>query len=431
MPKNIEDIIVPERTRSIRNIPIPEGRRKDEYRSPVILRDDFDIPKAEKSFSRMPRKGIWLASGAAVLILIFAVLSIFDGTTFSYVPKSLALSFNSDLYTAKKSGEGVLLYSVIKLSEDKGLEVLASGEEEVSRKASGTIIVYNNASQEPQRLIENTRFETPNGLVYRVPNAIVIPGRKTVSGVTQPGAVETVVYADKAGEKYNIGLSDFTLPGLKGSSRFSTIYARSKTEMSGGFIGQEKVVKSEDKMRVMGELKTALKGELTSKALAQVPEDFILFPSLSSMTFENLPQTDSTNKDAVVINMRADLFGIMFKRSDLSNYLTLKKIVSTSDELIDVTALDSLNLTFADNTPLDLLSSEEISFVVTGETMAVWRIDEVALKTDLAGRHKRDIPSILKNYPTIISATATVRPFWKNSFPSLGKHIKIKKLPVK
>ena len=444
MPKNIEDIIVPERRKSIRDIPIPEGRKKnDRYATPPIMkeyslprtqRDNLNTIQEDRKFSTTTigrkRKGTWLAIGATLLILVFTVLAIFDGATLAYVPKSAAISFDNDVYTAAKSGEGELLYSVVKLSGDKGLEVPASGTTEVSRKASGTIIVYNNASSEPQRLVETTRFETPDGLVYRIPDAIVIPGRKTVSGVTEPGSIETIVYADVGGAKHNIALSDFTLPGLKGGTRFTTIYARSKTPMSGGFVGTEKVVSDEDKARVKAELEQVLKEELISEAVAQVPEEFVLFPSLSFVTFEDLPQTASANTESVMVNKRANLSGVMFKKSDLSNHLSLEKIARTPSELVDIIALESLNLSFVSTPPSDLLLSPEINFSVTGEVTALWRTDEVALKADLVGKHKKDIPSILNNYPTVVQATATTRPFWKSSFPSDSAKISIKKLPV-
>ena len=157
MPKNIEDIIVPERRRSIRNIPIPEGRKKNgrpvssfaskDYHSPVVPNDNFDtrLEIEDKKLSVVSpwrgKKGVWMATGLAILILIFAILSIFNGATLTYIPKSATLSFNSDIYKAQKTGEGELLYSVVKLSGDKGLEVSASGEEEVRRKASGVIVV--------------------------------------------------------------------------------------------------------------------------------------------------------------------------------------------------------------------------------------------------------------------------------------------------
>lgn len=440
MPKNIEDIIVPERKRSIRNIPIPEGHRRNngndtsftfrEHHSSEVPRDVSDTPRKRSTKTWLGKKNIWIATGVALLVLIFAILSVFNGATLAYIPKSQALSFNNDVYTAEKSGEGKLFYSVVKLAGDKGLEVSASGEKEASRKASGTIVVYNNTSSESQRLVENTRFETPSGLIYRIPNAIMIPGKRTVSGMSQPGSIETIVYADEAGDKYNISLTDFTVPGFKGSARFSTIYARSKTEMSGGFVGTEKVVTDQETARAKTELETALRDELISTAKAQVPEDFILLPSLSFVTFKDLPQTNSTNKDKVTINMNGNLYGIMFKKSDLSTHLTLKKITLVPGESVDVITPDSLSFSFVNTSSADLLLSDKISFSVTGEAMAVWRTDEVALKADLIGKHKREIPSILHNYPTVLSATATIRPFWKSSFPNDSARISIKKLPI-
>lgn len=446
MPRNIDDMIVPEKKRSIRDIPIPPGRRKvnnlsafppvpntpREYNPPQIPRENFDIHRNGNIFTKILRKkGLWIASGVALAVLTFAILSVFNGATLSYVPKSAVLSFDANTYTAEKIGEGKLLYSIVKLSKDKGVEAPISGEAEVNRKASGTIIIYNNASTEPQKLVENTRFETPGGLVYRIQNAITIPGKKTLSGLVQPGSIEVMVYAAEAGDKYNIGLADFTLPGLKGGARFTTIYARSKTEMSGGFVGVEKVVKNEDKTRVEAELGGALRDELTADVTAQVPEDFILIPALAAVTFEDLPQTESLNKDSVVFNMRANFSGVMFKRTDLSNYLARSKVTIALSESVDIPELDTLAFTFVNTRSSELLISESIKFSVTGMARAVWHTDEVALRADLVGKHKRDIPSILNNYPTIVSATATVRPFWKNTFPDDSTRIFMRKISTK
>ena len=445
MPKNIEDIITPEKRRSIRDIPIPPRKNvptPDEWRRKV--NDSFPLtssfpPSKEPSFpeeqtkpSRRSRKGLWFAIIFASLVFIFALLSLFNGATLTYVPQSAALSFNNDTYKAYKSGEENLLYSIVKLSGEKGLEAPASGEEEVSRKASGVIVVYNEASSEPQRFVENTRFQTPEGLVYRTPTAVVIPGKKTVSGKTQPGSLEITVYADVAGTKSNIGLSDFSLPGLAGSPRFTSVYARSKTPMSGGFVGPEKIVNAQDKTKAEATLKSALREELISNAKAQVPEGFILIPPLSGITFENLAQTESVTKSNVTLNMRADFQGVMFKKNDLFTHMALGKIDLASGESIDILPLEDLTFSFSDSDTSggSSLSSDTISFKVSGQVKAVWRVDEVALKKDLIGKSKSNVVSILHNYPNIISAKVTTRPFWKQSLPNNSGNIVIKQLPV-
>jgi len=437
MPKNIEDMIVPERRRSIRDIPIPEGRRRNnrsippqtpkEPQTPEVKYDDFHLENGRRKFSIVPRKGVWISAVIAILVLIFAILSLFNGATLSYVPKSTTISFDNNVFSAWKSEEGKLLYSVIKLSGDKGMEVSASGEREISRKASGNIVVYNNTNQ-TQRLRATTRFETADHKVYQIEDAIVVPAKKVVGGVDKPGSLEITVYAESPGKEYNIGLTDFTLPGLEGTSLFSSIYARSKTPMSGGFVGTEKVVKADDQTQAETQLHATLRDELISEAQAQVPEGFILLPSLSSVTFENLEQTTSNSKNNATINMRGYLYGVMFKKSDLSSSLAKDKIELSADEPVDIAGLELLDFSFATATTADLLDlQDEISFSVAGDTMAVWRTDEIALKTDLVKRNKRDLPSILSNYPAIISATATIRPFWKRTFPNDSTRISIKK----
>lgn len=444
MAKQIDDMIVPEKRKSIRDIPIPESRRASEarftpqfaakeYNLPPLARENVPPPK-ETTLKPPPRpsgrKGLWTLIILIVLgVGTFSVLSMLGGSTLAYVPKSANVSFDNETFSAQKSGSGALLFSVVKLSKEKGAEAPATGEEQVSRRASGTIVVYNTGA-EPQRLRETTRFETPDGKVYRTPTAIVVPARRTVNGQVQPGSIEATVQADAAGDSHNIDLSDFTLPGLAGTPQFSSVYARSKTPMTGGFVGVERAVSESDKARVRGSLEAALRDELLSEARTQMPEEFVLFPSLSHVSFEELPQTASASTSGAIINLRGYLHAATFKKADLSTHISAGKITLLSGESVDLVPLDSLQLDFsgfeAENLPL----ADEIRFSVSGAATAVWRTDEVALQTDLLGKHKKDVASILNNYPSIVSATATVRPFWKNSFPQDGGKITIKKIPA-
>src|SRR3990167_6723233 len=431
MPKKIEDIIVSDRRRSIRDIPIPESRRKLPAKAPRMdaIEDTSSLPPVRTPIPRHKkgfRRKIWTAGAVAVVILLFAILSLMNGATLSYVPKSAALAFDNDAYTAHKSGANGLFYSVVKLSRDKSMNAPAGDEQNVSRKASGVIVVYND-SAESQRLVENTRFESPSGKIYRISKAITTPARRAVSGVTQPGSVEATVYADVAGEAYNSAPTDFTVPGLKGTSRYSTIYARSKTPLAGGFVGMEKVVKAEDLSRTKTELETALREELYREAEAEVPEDFILFRTLSTFDFEDLPQAPGSGGSAVV-SMRGHLYGVMFKKSDFAGFLAEKKLGTAPAEIIEIPDYSALEIAFASVPPADLLASNDVSFKIKGNAQAVWVTDEVSLRADLAGHHKRDVPGVLNNYPTIASASVTVRPFWKSSVPAEAEKIKITKL---
>ncbi len=435
MAKQIDGVVVPERRKSIRNIPISDVRRKSEKaasldavkrssRSAPPQSEEEDIPPVTPpplQRSRGRGKGRLFTGLIAVLVVAFLALSAFSGATLSYVPRSAPLTFQGDTYSAYKSGTG-LLYSIVKLSGDKGMSVTATGETDVSRKASGTIVIYNNASAEAQKLIENTRFESGDGKIYRIQKAVSVPGKTS----TGPGSLEVQVLADQAGESYNIGLVDFTLPGLKGSPRFDTIYARSKTAMTGGFVGKEKSVSPDELAKAKADLKNSLNQELLAKASAEVPTEFILFPALSSVTFEDLPQTAGSAAGSVTLNMRGNLYGIMFKKSDLSTALSLGKAPRAPQDPVELDSFNTLEVAFVGGVPGDLLNLSKVDFKVTGTGHLVWQTDEVALKSDLAGRAKSDLPQLLNNYPTIESATASVRPFWKSTFPTEASKITVK-----
>ena len=450
MPKNIvEDIIAPEKRKSIRDIPIPENRRKRTTTTTTRTTTVDSIAPRESDPTSSPdgrngREGgfklmklrrkwtrnTWVAVAVAVVVLLFAILSIFSGGTLAYTPKSQPITFNHDVYTASKEGENALLYSVVKLSAEKSTVAPASGEQEVSRKASGTIVVYNNVGTQTQTLIANTRFEATNGKIYRIKDGIKIPGKKTVNGQSQPGSLEVVVYADEPGEAYNQDLTDFTVPGLKGDARYNTIYARSKTAMVGGFVGKAKVVSDENLAKAKSEVKLGLDAQLMEEAKAQVPADFVLIPELSTVSYEDLPQTDAGNGDANV-GMKVNLNAVMFKETDLSKYLASKKTTLTSEDVVKIEPLGNLNFAFFGSAPTDLLSSDQMSFEVTGDSQLVWQTDQNALRADLVGKKKKEVQSVLNNYPSIVKADVIIRPFWKRSFPDEITDITIKRIEVK
>lgn len=431
----MDDVVVPERRKSIRNIPIPE--RRGATRLAVDGMKKSAPPRASLEAELppeppMPPRHIRPSSGssgrrrlymglAGALVLLFVIFSLFNGATLAYVPRTAPLSFSGETFSAYKSAGQGLLYSVVKLSGDKGVAVAATGETDVSRKASGTIVVYNDTA-EVQPLVATTRFESADGKVYRIDKAITVPKKSA----TAPGSVEAVVYADQPGASYNIAPTDFTLPGLKGTPKYTTVYARSKTAMANGFIGKEKSVSSADLTQAKLKLQSELSEELVTKTQAEVPGDFILFPALTSVAFEDLPQTAASGSQ-VTVNIRGTLYGVMFKKADLALALSLGKAARAASDPVEIADYDALKISFASTTSTDVLNASKVDFKVAGNTLLVWRTDEVSLKSDLAGRKKSELAQILKNYPTVSSATAAIRPFWKASFPEDATKIILKK----
>lgn len=103
-----------------------------------------------------------------------------------------------------------------------------------SKKATGKITVYNNYSTTPQRLILNTRFQSPDGRIYRLATSLMVPGKTIMNGKETPGSVDAVVIAEEEGAQYDIGPTRFTIPGYIGDPRYESMYGVSMEEITTG-----------------------------------------------------------------------------------------------------------------------------------------------------------------------------------------------------
>ena len=350
-----------------------------------------------------------------MLVILFAIFGLKNGATLTYVPKITSLVFANDVYTAKQSaGSGELSYSIVKFSGEKYLEVPASGEEVASVKASGRVVIYNEQSV-PQQLVKTTRLETPEGKIFRIGEDVTIPAK---------GSLELSATADLPGDTYNVGLTDFTLPGLKGTPRFDKVYGRSKTAMSGGFSGTRKKVDQVELAKARGSLETSLKEELLSKARNEVPTGFILPEALLIVDFELLPIQNSSG-DSATLTLKGNLSAPIFKSVEFANYVASQKL--KTNEIpgdMDIGSISSLKISIPES---GLASTTVLRISLSGAAEFISITNESALAADLAGNKKSELDRILTSYPTISEASAVVRPFWKSTFPSDPIKIKIEK----
>ncbi|PJA41720.1 hypothetical protein CO177_00870, partial [Candidatus Wolfebacteria bacterium CG_4_9_14_3_um_filter_37_9] len=93
-------------------------------------------------------------------------------------------------------------------------------------------------------------------------------GKITASGV------KVKVIADKIGAEYNIGPTKFTIPGFKGTPKYDGFYAKSESQMAGGFVG-ELAYPTDDEIKTAKEkTESALEESLTTLISSQIPADF-------------------------------------------------------------------------------------------------------------------------------------------------------------
>ncbi|MFA5000932.1 MAG: hypothetical protein WC531_01750 [Candidatus Paceibacterota bacterium] len=371
--------------------------------------------------------------GLIVILLIIAGIGYGISTRFAHVvvevtPKQGRLLI-SNVYEATRGGQAGLKFVLASnLQDEATLSVTTTGKEQVQDKAQGQIIVYNNNSTQAQPLVATTRFQTSAGLVYRTPVAITVPGMtKDSSGQMVPGQVEITVVADKAGSEYNVGPSDFTIPGFKGSPKFDKFYARSKTAMTGGFIGERGKVSETDKAKAEVDLKKLLTTKITQKLKPQIPDDYVLFDDAIIMDFTEsiLPTTDTPDK--ATFKMTVNATGILLNKGELSQYLAKQQVPDYQDEPVNITNWSQLKFTLQNKDDLNLGNLEKISFKLEGNGHLVWSFDENSLKNKLRLATDDNYQAIFdKDFPTIQTASLVFSPPWIRSIPTDESKIAIK-----
>ncbi len=403
--------------RSIRNItPSRERvRMSGEMRETVLS----DRPEGSRVRLSRSRYGLWIIAGILVLILGMFGLFAFRNSTVIVTPKMQAVTFDETshigAYPETTAATGTLSYKVVSLDLEDSEPVAAQGMKHAETKASGSITVYNSYSTSPVRLIKNTRFATADGLVFRTPADVVVPGKK---GST-PGSISVTIVADKAGAEYNVAPTDFTLPGLQSNApMYKGVYAKSAAAFAGGFVGEQPAV---DPATLAGAI-SAVRNRLGQKALAssKANDAYIIFPDMAQVTYQSLPSTTEAG-GGVRIHEKAHVDMLAFPKDAFAK--TVAKTVSADAENASITLRPGEGFAAHTNSLPSTWGSQMIDFSLAGKAELIWDIDTEALKTALAKRHESAFQTIVTAFPGIQEAHARIQPFWKSSFPDASKII--------
>ena len=461
MPRiQFSDVTPPER-RSIRDIPIPNsGKRKvpisikkekvevkePEQPAPDVSPKMSDItfknegayeyyyPKEKKvpekvmnNFGKL-RKKQWIFGAIIVLVIgvfIVSMMTVFSSATIVINPKNQNIDVDMKIEASRELTKGSVRYEIIKLAKSNTVSVPAAGEEMAELKASGKIIIYNNFSEEPQRLIVRTRFESPEGFIYRIPESVVVPGKTIKNGVGTPGSIEVTIFADEAGEKYNIKKTDFTIPGFKNDAvRFKNFYARSTTNIEGGFVGKQKTVLPADKQTALQNIDTETNANLEKELASKVPEGLVLLPGAIQFKSSELP-TKEDGSSSVLMGKEVTAYAFMLNIKDLSDMITNEYVSKLSEWENIKHIIKDFSLLNITGLPDNFETADKISLQIKGETKIWADINNDLIKQKLLGAPKNEVQKIMDEFIGISSITSTIKPMWKKTFPKDSPRIHI------
>jgi len=351
------------------------------------------------------------------LILAFIILPSADITL--YLRKDIVkfdvqaevskTAINIDYSTLEIPGQ------VIEVEDNISEDFPTTKEIEVNDRAKGVITVYNEYSSANQGLIATTRFETPDGKIFRTAKSIIVPGAIIEEGKMKPGVIDVEVFADEPGEAYNIMPTKFTIPGFKGTPKFTAFYGISKDSMKGGKIGKAKVVSNDDISTATKKLKDDLKNKILESLKQKIPAGFILIDNSANLEI-NEPVFDAVVNDRVdnfkgTISVKAT--AMLFKEEDFNKLIdkAIEMKISTNQMIYD----DNKKISYKPG--ILNIKTGKLPIDINIELGLIKKFDINQLKESLLKRDQEGLKQFFSLYPEIERAEVDFWPFWVKKVP--------------
>jgi len=371
-------------------------------------------PEPRKSRGGFPVRLLVIA--LVVVVLCVVALMAFGGAKVEATPAMKSATVATTFSATPSAGD--LPYQTITAESTVELNVKAEGTETVDLPAQGVITIYNE-QEKTQELINNTRFETSEGLIFRIRESVRVPAGTEGA----PGQLQVTVYADVGGETHNIGPSSFKLPGLKGGAAYDAVYATSEEGMKGGFSGTRASVAQTTRLARYEEMKPEIEKNLYAAIAEKIPEGYVLLGGATFIDYVAEPDAGAAS-DAVALRQRGSATAFVFPKESLARAIAFSSLGVYGGQ--PVTLRSSEGLSFTPSEGLRPVNGETITFSLSGSTDIVWIVDTEEVRGAIAGKSRDAARTILAGFSEIAEARLVLKPFWKGTLPEDPAEIEVK-----
>jgi len=353
------------------------------------------------------------------------------GATVTVFPKHREINVNAEFTAYKQEQPEELTYEILTLEATGERQVSASGQETVTSQTKGEIEI-KKITDGAERLIKNTRFATADGRIFRIEESVVVPGAlKDSTGKLVPGTTRAKVFAEEAGDQYNLlAGTALTIPGFKENGfteLYQSITASNVETLTGGFKGQKFIINEQELATARQSLQMELRNSLLERSKTERPQGFTTFEGAVAISYSQLPQVQY-GENLVTIKEQAVLQLPLFSAADFASFIAKESIVGYDrKDRVRIDNVEELIFSYSNATTSQSLigDADSITFKIAGEPKIVWSYDEGRLKAELLGVQKTAIPQIMSSYTGIERSEVRVRPVWQRTMPGDTNNITI------
>lgn len=392
----------------------PPTEAKRRLSLPKVSVPKLAVPKLSvPKLTALRGRGLIVGSVAAVVLLGggIAAAAALPSADVTVTPKTdplnteIPVSFSLKAQTVDPA-TNVVPAKVIEVSVSASKQLNTTGTKDAGAKATGPIAVVNTLSR-AQPLVARTRFQAPDGRVYRTQSSVNVPAG---------GQATVTVVADDGGDAGNLPAGTrLTIPGLGGGS---AVYGQVDAALSGGTSSATPEVSRDDLTRARQELaaeaaRQGLEEARSKKAVGfELNEQMVAATVLSS----DLNPPVGTASPNFTVSGQVRVVYFTYSNEDLQKVLDedLKAKVPAGADLVQ----ENLTQTFVTGQT----SSDVLAGVMRIDTFTASALSREQLARDIAGKKPADAERLLRETGKVSGVDIKLSPFWVGSIPgSVGK----------
>ena len=394
MPKEETPKRFTEKKMSIREL-IQDFRMKDRKKK-------ADEPSSPFSFVRPSRK--FLALIIIVSIGLFALISYIalPSATIYIRPKFDNIDFAINVTLADKRKNQNLLHqnkphviaSEVVQTATKQTKIFNTASKEFNGENAKGEMKIINTSDEEWKLKEETRFQSEEGIIFRIAEGVIVPPRtRDEIGEMIPGVLVVDVEADPfdiydepIGERGNLPPTSFIIPGLSKYNQ-RIIWGESEENMTGGVTSYRPIVTSDDI--------EAAKKQIQDNLILMAKEELRTYiDEMNKLNKTNLVLLDDSRylkTELVDLRISEDLEGSYKEKFELFAKISAEGVAFDFDQLFSLLKKELSERTHPDmRLREDSINSENINYEVIDEDEL---LGQIKITATVLGIEEFDIES--------------------------------------
>jgi len=351
----------------------------------------------------------------AIILILGVTYLVLSKVTITLYPSNEKITHEFDLLIYQNTPPATEDYptlqgKIISTTQEINQNFSVNNGTTVNAIAVGKVTLHNDR-QTAQPLVATTRLLTPDNILFRLKEKVVIPAESTITAE---------VYADKKGASGNIEPTTFTIPGLNKSLQ-KLVYAKSETPIAGG-TKQIGILTQSDIDQALDKFGKDNSANLLAQYINDA-NDLTLIDTNINLTDVETPNEDiGTEVDSFTLNGNITVNAVFANKNDILE--TAKNIIDHDRNIKSSISIDPSSLTYK----LKKIDIENKTAIITISLSGLATLDpqtNIFNKNLLVGFTKEDLELYFSQFDSIDNINVEFSPFWVTKVPILKDHINI------